>query len=439
MQQEVLLERKPVRARTDLASRYPVPGGPRRNRSWGRFALLAAGALTLFLASAGVGLSSFMSGFGQAGPTPVKAVAEPRPGERMNILVLGVDSGKDKVQRSDTMMVLSLDPAAREIGLLSIPRDTLVSIPGESRRDKITHAHAFGGPEKAMAAASDFIGEPLHSYVKVDFQGFKSLVDILGGVTVDVEKRMRYRDPTQNLNIDLQPGRQRLNGDKALQFVRYRQDGDLFRIRRQQEFLQAVGDESLRLGTVFKLPRLLREGTRYVKTNLGADDMVRLAQLAASVKREDIHMATVPTSPHHNRRGEYLGEDADPQATLDLVDRLVRGVDRDANAQVAVRVLDGSGQGLGPAVSSILEGEGYRVVGVAQAPRQDYANTTVLYANADMNHQGQVLARNLSREIATVRLYRARDPASDLGAGEGMTAADVVVVAGRDAQVRGGM
>lgn len=413
----------------------------RRRAPWGRAVLIVLGLGLVFFLSAGVSLFAFWWDRGGEARSLGALEAEPRPGERVNVLVLGVDSGSDDVRRSDTIMVVSADPITREVGVLSIPRDTLVSIPGRPGRERVGHAHAYGGPERALEAVRSFLGVPIHYYVRVDFRGFEALVDTLGGVTVDVEKRMRYSDPAQGLEIDLAPGRQRLDGQRALQYVRYRRDGDINRIHRQQKFLIAVLQESRKVGTLFRLPRLVRQLRDYVDTDMPAEAMFRLAQLAAGLREEDVQTGIVPTAPAYGPGGAYLGEEADPGGLQARVDRLLLGIDREANGRVAVRVLNGTTvAGLGRRVADALSAEGYRVVEVADGPRRDFRSTAVVYAPGGKGEEAaRCLARSLGRKAGTVRLFRARgedQPLFAAGTGAGGRA-EIVIVAGRDLAMGG--
>lgn len=395
--------------------------------------LVAAGVLALFLGAGGTGLWTFLSGL-RANGLGYRVAADPAADERINVLVLGIDAEGDDIHRSDTMMVVSIDPLTRRIGVLSIPRDTLVAIPGRRQREKIAHAHAHGGPSRAMEAVRDFLGEPVHYYVRVDFRGFKALVDALGGVTIDVEKPMRYVDPYQNLNINLGKGVQRLDGDKALQYVRYRQDGDIPRIRRQQKFLRALADQAWSLGAAPRLPRLVRELSRYVDTDMSPETVLRIARLAAAAGREGIEMGAVATEPVRTRRGDYLGEEADRGDLAAKVDRLVRGIDREANRRVAVRVIDSTGTpGAAERVAETLERQGYRLAGVSDAARQDFPHTSVIYQEEAMRDTAELLARSLRREAGAAALYRG-GRAEWFAPAEGGTGlpADVVVTAGHD-------
>ena len=153
---------------------------------------------------------------------------------KKNIVVMGCDIRKDDAGRSDTLFVVMMDKSDKKAALLSVPRDTRVKIKGHGW-DKINSAFAYGGHKLTQETVQNFLGIKLHNYVVVDFQGFKGLVDAVGGVDINVEKRMYYYDPYANFEIDLRPGNQHMDGKTAMQYVRYRdEEGDIGRIRRQQ-------------------------------------------------------------------------------------------------------------------------------------------------------------------------------------------------------------
>jgi LCP family protein required for cell wall assembly len=204
--------------------------------------------------------------------------------EPVNILLMGGDArgaAKGEVPRSDSMMVVSLDPIQKRIHVLSILRDTYTEIPehGKNRiNTAITH-----GPNTAMKAVSDLLGIPIQYYVYTDFQGFIKLVDAVGGVDFYVEKDMHYESKADQheYDIDLQKGEQHLDGKTALQYVRFRHDAmsDFTRTKRQREFLKAVAEKIKTTTSLMKLPSILDEVSPYIDTNLSVNDMWKLASV----------------------------------------------------------------------------------------------------------------------------------------------------------------
>ncbi|MCE5170919.1 LCP family protein [Paenibacillus profundus] len=216
-----------------------------------------------------------------------KAVEPPKweGRERVNILLLGGDSrgmDKDEVPRSDSILLASFDPQSKRANLFSILRDTYVDIPGFGK-DRINAALTYGGPELAMKTASEFTGLDVQYYVYTDFQGFIKLIDAMGGVEFEVEKNMKYTSKADKhqYDIDLKKGKQLLNGETALMYVRFRYDAmsDFARTKRQRELLTAVADKLKSAWSIIQLPHLINEVAPYVETNLTADDIIKLASL----------------------------------------------------------------------------------------------------------------------------------------------------------------
>ena len=316
-----------------------------------------------------------------------QAVAADRP---LNILVLGVDAGAgagepEAPQRSDTIMVVNVNPVTGRVGLLSIPRDTRVPIPGRPHPEKIAHAHAYGqaeggpgaGAERVAATVEDFLGISIDYFVEVDFDAFRALVDAVGGVEVCIEKPMRYTARSQNLRIDLKPGCQVLDGEKALQYVRYRQDGDIFRIQRQQQFLRALADKVLSMKGVLKLPQLASTLGSQITTNMPTSRMLGLATLLPRFDTTKLEMGILPGKPGYIDGLSYWL--VDQETARQEAMKILAGVDVEANAQVRLEVLNGNGRrGAAGRVADLLRGLGFQVVTVGNADRFDFAATTVV-------------------------------------------------------------
>ncbi len=232
----------------------------------------------------------------------------------VNILILGtkvltsdVDGGADNdlgyhalvnsfEGLSDTMLLLRFDPASQELTVLSIPRDTRATIQGHGEM-KINAANYHGGPALAARAASDLLdGLPIDRYVRLNVQGVEKLIDALGGVTVHVPKDMKYTDHSQHLYIDLKAGEQKLDGDKAMQFLRFRYDqyGDIGRVQRQQTLMRAIVEQTLRPQTLARIPQILQVIRENLDTNLSVEEMAALAGFASQVERSEIQMLLLP-------------------------------------------------------------------------------------------------------------------------------------------------
>ncbi|NPV72022.1 MAG: LCP family protein [Firmicutes bacterium] len=328
---------------------------------------------------------------------------------RINVLVMGLDGGVNgptrsgtpvHTSRTDTMMVLSLDPELRSAGILSIPRDTRVKMSGKSGYDKITHAHVYGGPKLALETVQGLIGEPIPYYVRINFAGFVKLIDMIGGVEMTIDHNMDYDDPYQNLHIHLKAGKQVLDGEKSLQFVRYRQypQGDIDRVKAQQKFLSALMKSFFDMNTLWKLPSIAREAANHVDTNIEPALVLTLANAARQLGREDVKMDVIPGQPADISDATGVAISywvADQHALKKMVDLLIRGIDRDANSKVRVEVVNGTGTaGMGEKAAKNLRDLGYLVT-VTNAEKPNKGPTRVIGAAANSN-----AVKGICREVA---------------------------------------
>ncbi|WP_135255646.1 LCP family protein [Thermus caldilimi] len=170
---------------------------------------------------------------------------------------------------ADTILLVRLDPGAGRVVVLSIPRDVWVNLPGYGWH-KVNAASPLGGPDLMKEAVAQITGVQAERYVVVSTEALRRGVDALGGVRVCVEKPMRYRDTAAGLSINLEPGCQVLDGEKAEEYLRFRKDalGDIGRIQRQQAFLYALKEQVLSPSGLLRLPRAVAAVEPYVQTDL---------------------------------------------------------------------------------------------------------------------------------------------------------------------------
>lgn len=229
-------------------------------------------------------------------------------------LLLGIDaqdSENEKGARTDTMMLVKVDLSNESVNVLSIPRDTKVNIDGRSGISKINAAHAYGVPELAVKTVKELLGLNLDYYVKVDYTIVEEAVDKIGGVEVDVPQDMYYEDPTADppLVIDLKEGKQVLDGQKSLQFLRFRKgykDADLGRIRAQQQFIKAFIEQALRPKNLVKLPTMVPSYYRNVDTNIPMSSLTKMALKARKINTDNITLNTLPGDGKWINRVSYF-------------------------------------------------------------------------------------------------------------------------------------
>jgi len=227
--------------------------------------------------------------------------------ERVNILLLGVDQRPDEEGpwRSDTMIVVTVDPRSMTAGALSIPRDLYVEIPGYGEQ-RVNMAHFLGdaydypggGPALVMKTIEYNLGMPVHYYIRINFQGFREVINYLGGVTIDVEEEIwdyRYPDGQYGYTtVHIPAGTQQMDGRTALQYARTRHSGtDFDRLRRQQQVIMAIRQKALRLDLIPKIPALANTMGQMVSTNLQLGEVVTLAQIASQIDAEDIRFGVI--------------------------------------------------------------------------------------------------------------------------------------------------
>lgn len=285
--------------------------GKGRKRSKGsgvqKFLLISVSVLAVIIIASGIWLSSMWGQIYEVvmpenngvipNPEQEEDVAIP---DIMNILLLGLDP-RDQGMRSDTIMIMTLNRRSGEISIFSIPRDMRVNIPGHGQ-DKINHAYAYGGIALTRETVEDFLDIEIDYYMTTDFDGFENIIDILGGIDLDVEKKMYYKGI--DVLIDLKPGPQHLDGAQALQYVRWRSDSeaDFGRVRRQQQFLKALLQEMIAFKNIIKFPRLLPEIAENIKTDLELNQAILLVNKLKGVDFEQINTFTLP-----GRGGEING------------------------------------------------------------------------------------------------------------------------------------
>ncbi|VEP11694.1 Transcriptional attenuator, LytR family [Hyella patelloides LEGE 07179] len=253
--------------------------------------------------------------FNQENTVARKNLSVPELTRPVNILVLGIkvltsdlknqpvpdDLGYHALVNSfeglsDTMLLVRFDPQQKKLSVLSIPRDTKVYLDGHGDR-KINHANDYGGPALTASAVSELLGGvEIDRYVRVNVQGIEKLIDALGGVNVFVPKDMKYNDFSQHLYIDLKKGQQHLDGEKAVQFLRYRYDdlGDISRVQRQQVLMRALVEQALKPRTIVKVPKILDVIKSHLDTNLTVKELMALSNFASQTERSGVQMMMLP-------------------------------------------------------------------------------------------------------------------------------------------------
>jgi polyisoprenyl-teichoic acid--peptidoglycan teichoic acid transferase len=270
--------------------------------------------------------------------------------------------------RSDTIMVMRLDPYRDTLGVLQIPRDTQVYISGFGNQ-KINAANALGGPRLAESTVSQLLQLPIDHFVVLNVHGLVELVDEVGGITLEVPKRMHYMDWTAKLKIDLEPGSHTLTGNQAMGFVRFRHDGlgDIGRVQRQELFVRAVLDKAMRPESWAHVPKLIDIARNYTYTDMDVGQLLQIASFVRAVPKQNQFLAMMPGS--FSGTGDWLVDRNDARRMVArLTGSSFTNTSRD-NMHVVI-VNASSTSDLGLRLYRWLRAKGYGSITVKGAPEQ---------------------------------------------------------------------
>jgi polyisoprenyl-teichoic acid--peptidoglycan teichoic acid transferase len=236
------------------------------------------------------------------------------------ILVMGVDHNlpgrrQDKLAaearfdgaRTDTMLLVRLSPRNNTISAVSLPRDSKVYLADTERVGKLNSAFSMGGAPLAKSVVEYSFGVPIEHTMAVHLKGVGELVDSLGGVDVMIDKPMHYRDWTDGLNINFEPGPHHLSGQEALGYLRFRHDrlADIGRIRRQQYFISALKAQLLQPATLLKLPGMVKAVSPYIQTDMDGGQLLAMANFVRQVPAQNVRVATLPGYSSSNESTSY--------------------------------------------------------------------------------------------------------------------------------------
>ncbi|MEB3245523.1 MAG: LCP family protein [Vampirovibrionales bacterium] len=319
----------------------PTKKKPTRRGPWWELGLLGVlGAVLIallaqFVLQSGEPLSKNLASFKLPG-LPVGELKED-----IVLLVMGVDAGNRMGEqahanlfegaRADTLLLVRINPEQKTVGMVSIPRDSKVYLPGGSfseggtRVDKINAAHAIGGADLAKQTVENAFGVPVDSTLVINFSGVQQVVDALGGLDIFVEKRMRYHDFSGKLHIDFEPGLQHMNGTQAEAYLRFRHDtlGDIGRVQRQQYFLAALLKKLKQPAALAQLPELIKASQSSLKTDLSFDQLLKIGMFAKHITPASIRTATLPGRPSAGQAISYWI--IDPEGARLVLDHVILG------------------------------------------------------------------------------------------------------------------
>lgn len=313
-----------------------------------------------------------------------------------NILVMGVDIGTagstnvNDPKRTDTMILVHYNAVDKKVSLISIPRDTLVTVNG--RNQKINAAHAIGGVDYAVAAVEQLVGVKIDYYAKINYKGFDALIDAIGGVDINITTKMDYDDPTQDLSIHFKKGLVHLDGKKAEEFFRWRKNtdgsglanGDLGRIENQHIFITKVMEKMKSPFIIFRIPGILTAVKSAIETNMDANEIIKYGFIFATINSEKISMDTLKGAEKYVGGISYVvyDEALNKDIISELGDNKVEVVDK---STLKIKVINGTTTtGLASDFSTYLTENGYNKAVTQNGETTDKSKITVYNGNEDM-------------------------------------------------------
>ncbi len=319
-----------------------------------------------------------------------------------NTLILGIDKGSDPDDpgpgRSDTIMLVSMDKENKKALVFSIPRDTRVTISDSEGYHRINAAHSLGGAKLAIETIREFTGIPIHHFAVVDFEGFKEIVDSIGGVEMYLDKPIN-----DQYAGSLPAGDLNLTGDQALVLMRARHDpvavpgGDLDRVSNQQRFVRAMLEKVGRQKNIFRIKKIIDVASTNIKTDLSFTRILSLGREFNSLEPENIEMTLIPGSPQFLEGMWWFV--VDQPAFEAMMERVREGEiaksderKEEARASVSVKVFNGTDRdGLARKVADSLTAKGYQVAGTGNTS-DEYKITTIYYGEDNKSEAGKVAA-----------------------------------------------
>lgn len=328
----------------------------------------------------------------------------PFPDSKINVLITGHDEDHYGISRTDTLILVSIDIDTREAGILFIPRDTRLQIPDRGV-NRVNAAYAFGGIDLTISTIENFLNIKIDYYADMNFQGFKRVIDAIGGIEINVEKRMHYVDRAGDLYIDIPAGEQELNGEQALHYVRYREAsrGDIGRVSRQQKFINALIKQALKPSTIARLPVIYQEANKAVSTNVPVIDISSFLYIFKDIDLGNLEITMLPGEPAYINGASYWVPDKEEAESL--VRNLIRSKEYIANNDTRLVVSNGNGEpGIAGDVASDLEKYGFIIAEITNADNYNYETTQINYHSRDKERVVDNLLSYLGGEANFIEL-----------------------------------
>lgn len=316
----------------------------------------------------------------------------PKGDSPVNILLLGMDIGdisqkdNNSVKRTDTIMIVHFDPKDKSCGIVSIPRDTLMRINGKDQ--KINVAYELGGDKLIKTTIKDMLNTDIDYMVKLDYEGFRAVIDAIGGIDMSIDQDMIYDDDQQDLHIRFYKGEKvHLDGEKAEEFFRWRKNndgtgfanGDLDRIENQHKFIEKVVEKLTSPAIITKVPKILNILPKYLETDLPPSAMLSYGTAMATLKVENVKMKTIDVVPKYIDNVSYVVFDKKKNSeTIAMLNDSISTVTNVAKKDITIKVLNCTKiRGLAADMQKTLQDKGYSKITIGNG-KSEYSKSEIM-------------------------------------------------------------
>ncbi|MBN1823456.1 MAG: LCP family protein [Endomicrobiales bacterium] len=293
-----------------------------------------------------------------------------RKGEQINGVLIGTD-WVDYARHSDTLVLVNYDPSKRFANVISIPRDTRFTPEGYNFR-KINEVYAYHyrtkkndrlAAQEVQRAVEELFQKRIAVpyYIQIDYSAFRKLIDLMGGINIEVDEPMHYDDNAGNLHIHFEPGRHHMNGKQALEYVRFRgRSGDIGRVYRQQKFFKASLSRFKNPYLLFRFPQIINIALKDIQTNLSFWDMLNCMLELKDIQAKDVRLAQIPGTP---KRDYWVIDQENCTGFLDKIFVSISSTTINTSPRIRVEVWNASGKSrLAENVTWLLRKQGFDVI-----------------------------------------------------------------------------
>lgn len=326
---------------------------------------------------------------------------EPQEDEPVNILVAGVDVAsnnslelgmKNNIKKANAIVLLHYEPKNKILKIISIPRDTMIKL--NEKRQKINISNSVNGPKYLTDNIEELTNIKINYYVQLDYNAFRSVINALGGVDVNIDKTMKYDDNVQNLHINFPKGVTHLNGEKAEEYFRWVKNNsdkdvegdDLVRIKNQQVLIGAVINKFNRFSTAFRYPAIISSISKHLETNMTPNQILKYARTFSNLKSENISLTTAKGLKVTIEDEKYfLLDTAGNSASLSTVKTVNKSNNIDKSV-LKVSILNGTDKaGLAKTYQTKLKDDGFTNITTGNASKKPVENTKIVFYGIDEN------------------------------------------------------